>query len=413
MFDNYQNIDVEQIVLCGLLHRNHAMTDVDLGPDDFYYPQHGDIFLEMRRLLAEKRSFSLQDMALWAQGKTFADLPAYDYLRLIADMYPPDSMALAENARTLKELSRKRKLYTLIHEAQNSLLHQTSAEIQALLTNGVKETTTTEAIKTCAEIRKDILENIDMPANRYKTGLECLDIGMGGGLYQGFTYGICGAEKAGKTTLAHTISFNLDCKHLYIAMEMGARQIEQRNISRQIGVNSLKFLNDGKSLKNSVETAKTSDNVYYLDLPGGTLDEILYQVGVCILKHGIKGFILDYWQLVEGKAPAESEERHLRNVAQGLANFARKNGVWCIILAQMNKDGGLFGGNGIRKACDQLYMIEFCEPQIHKTARWLRMDASRYTFKSDIGSATDPALMMNNNVGPFFENAKFETGNDY
>jgi hypothetical protein len=84
-----------------------------------------------------------------------------------------------------------------------------------------------------------------------------------------------------------------------------------------------------------------------------------------------------------------------------MANYGRRHGLWCILLAQMNREGNLFGGNGLRKACDQLYMIETCG-EYSEYGRWLRMDASRYTFKGDIGSEQLPSLMLNTSEGPYF-----------
>ena len=103
----------------------------------------------------------------------------------------------------------------------------------------------------------------------------------------------------------------------------------------------------------------------------------------------------------------ESEEKHLRHVAQSIANYARKEKLWCILLAQMNKEGNLFGGNGLRKACDQLYMIEECNEHL-EYGRWLRMDASRYTYKTDVGDENHAAITLNVKSGPCFEEAGWQ-----
>lgn len=398
---NFYNTEIEQYFLSGIFSNPASLLSVDIQPEDFYHPEHAEIFSVMVKIISDKKDIRLQDFALWASGKTFADMPAYQYLSDITGLLSFQG-SIQGYEDTIKEFSRKRKLFDLIRVASDKLQTHPSNEIQSMLSSGIAETIENTEIKTCQEVRNEIASDLDRPVDRHRTGLDALDAALGGGIYQGFTYGFCGQEKAGKTTLANTISFNLNCKHLYIAMEMGKKQIEQRNLARQLGFNSLKFLDDDpRGLKNTVQTAKNNNNIFYLDLPGGTIDQILFHVGTAIMKHGIRGFILDYWQLVGGKAKNDSEEKHFRDVAQALANYARKNKVWCILLAQMNKDGGLFGGNGIRKACDQLYMIEFC-PNVNKNARWLRMDASRYTFKADIGSETEPSLWLENQVGPYF-----------
>ena len=168
-----------------------------------------------------------------------------------------------------------------------------------------------------------------------------------------------------------------------------------------MGVNSLKFINNAADIKNRIHGVSPNRHTVYLDMPGADLPSILHQVGVARLKYGIKGFIVDYWQLVEGQESRESEERHLRRVAQSISNFARRQKLWCILLAQMNQEGKLFGGNGLRKACDQLYFIETIEGL--DDVRWLRMDASRYTPKSDVGGPSCPAFVLNKKTGPYIE----------
>jgi replicative DNA helicase len=284
----------------------------------------------------------------------------------------------------------------------DSLESSDSAEVLSFLNSTINATAETPKLKTRTQVREEIARALELPKACYPTPFKELNIGMGGGLYEGFTYGFCGAEKAGKTTIAHTISNRLDCPHLYIAMEMGAKQIEERNVAKELQMNSLRFLEQPDGLKNKIEQMEARDNVIYLDAPGADLEEVLHNIGMAKIKYGIKGFILDYWQLVTGQQRGESEEKHLRNVAQSMANYARKHGLWCILLAQMNQDGKLFGGNGLKKACDQLYMIEDCGEYM-ENSRWLRMDASRYTMKADIGSEQSPALSLNTKVGPCFE----------
>lgn len=375
------NMELEQIMLC---HQLYNPMPLDLSEVDFAYQEHWEIYN------------MLQD------GKEFVDFLSTkysDYMTAIRDCsIPADVSTQEQNALALKELSRKRKLFVAAEHAMEKLESETSTDIVSFLRNTIDDNSPDEGIKTNKQVRETILKNLEMPPDNYSTGIKCLDEAMGGGLYQGFTYGFAGAEKSGKTTLAHTISFNLDCPHVYFAMEMGSMQIEQRNISRQLKFNPLKFLHSASNLRNTVHTAQPKDNIYYCDAIGYTVEKITQAALMAKIKHGIKGFIVDYWQLIQGKS--HTEEAHLRHVAQHIANFARKNGLWCILLAQMNTEGKLFGGNGLRKACDQLYMIHHCESP--ETGRWLQMDASRYTLKTDIGNEDCPEIYLETREGLYF-----------
>ena len=395
-----KQIELEQWLLGSLIVNNSCVLDCDLTEDDFLAEVHKEIYTKICSVIATKKQCTSGDLVVWANDNLtdIGELNGFDYIRGLVDAAV--GIDVSGYVSQIKELSRKANVKNALNEAIAIIETHSVGEVLAYLDSVLKEQTQSAGIIPAKEVKAQILSEMDMPRACHLTGLEPLDKAMGGGLYEGYTYGLCGPEKSGKTTLAHTISYNLKCPHLYIAMEMGMMQIEQRNIARDLNVNSLKFLNDNHNLKNSVEAAQVRENVFYLDCPGAELNEIIRNIGNAILRHGIKGFILDYWQLVTGHIRGENEERHLRYVAQSLANFARKQGVWCILLAQMNKEGALFGGNGLRKACDQLYMIQECTGSDY--GRWLRMDASRYTFRADVGSKELPAIALNTKSGPYF-----------
>ena len=378
----YLNAEIEQYLIGSLMHNP---IQVDLKPEDFVEYENYIIFQEIqsglgiRDYLSDKR---------------------YDYIRALMDAsVSPFEDAINAYADQMRELSAKRKVLRLMQRVDAMLDDVHSSEVLSVIQAEIEGSAEAKGVKHVSEVRRDILKHMEAPSNCYPTGMKRLDEGLGGGLYEGFTYGFCGAEKSGKTTLAHTISHQLPCKHLYIAMEMGSEQIEQRNIARSAGINSLAFLNKGVT-KNQVETAIQNENIYYSDQVGSTLDEILNTVRMAKIKHDIAGFIVDYWELIQPQGNYSSEEKHLRDAAQGLANFARKNKLWCIVLAQMNQDGKLFGGGGLRKACDQLYMIK--TPEGSSYTRYLEMDASRYTMKENIGSEQKPWVMMSVKSGPYF-----------
>lgn len=382
----YENIEIEQLLIGRALIG--GSENIQLNEDDFIIPEH---WLFLKAIQAGNK---LTDFAKNLSSKD------YEYLRSLVDAASGMPLTGFEDYEgTLKELSRKRKIHQAIEIGKSLLEDKSSSDVLTFINKMIQENSTSN-LKTNTQVRSEIIDMMTRPPEYHTTGLRGLDRAMGGGLYNGYTYGICGKEKAGKTTLAHTISNQLECKHIYVAMEMGSVQIEQRNIAKRVNKNSLAFLQNQDEMKRLIETVPVNDNIFYHDAIGETLEQILHVVSMGILKHKIKGFIVDYWQLIQPSDNRGTEEKHLRDVAQGLANFARKHKVWCIVVAQMNKDGQLFGGNGLRKACDQLYMLEECETTTH--GRWIRQDATRYTIKSDIGDEECPALMMDISRGPYF-----------
>lgn len=413
MINENMTLEIEQCLI-GCLFRNNAsilgIVEEGLTAEDFLCWEHWLMLEHAKAVFLERGAVGVTDMGSII-GNFPKNLDGPLYARDCADAVPCPSKEQARHyAATIKENARKRRIAATLKEVEAILPTRSSEDILAFLGSSMAENAdVTRRIKNGSEVFEEILSEFDLPTQCWPTGLHSLDFCMVGGVHAGYTYGFAGKEKSGKTTLAHTISFNLDragCPHLYIALEMGSREIERRNIARRLGENSLRFRNLDKAFKAGVKNAVRSENVFYLDAPGSILSEILYEIGIARLRHGIRGFILDYWQLVEGRERGETEEQHLRRTSQSLADYAKKHGLFCIILAQENKDGDLFGGGGLRKACDQLYFIEMPKGHGSEHLRWLRMAASRYTPRSDAGTEGDPAFMLNQNSGPYFENVK-------
>ena len=402
---NFIDVDVEQRTLGFLIHNNSAY--LEFQQNDFAYEAHQKILGRMNTLFAHKQDFNVMDFVDFDSSGFEDNIHAVQYLRDCANMSYDNSNEQAKYYRDyLRNLANKRKWFQTFETGQHMLDKYNASDIAKWVSKQNTAHTEATCVKTCSDIHQRVIGGLELPNARHKTGLIPLDKATQGGLYQGFTYGFAGKEKAGKTTLAHTISFNLaqnGCKHLYIALEMGAEMIHKRNIARELGVNSMLFLNPNSELTKKAAALDPNPNLFYLDAPGATYQELIHEVTVSIIRHNIQGVIIDYWQLVGGHERGQTEEAHLRAIAQGFADFARKNGIWCMMLAQLNKDGQLFGGNGLRKACDQLYFIR--EAPKYPSHRWLEMDASRYTPKADIGAEDNPSLLLNKYQGPYFQAA--------
>jgi len=260
--------------------------------------------------------------------------------------------------------------------------------------------------RTKHQVVEAVIQRLGRTTNADSTGIRSIDLVMQGGLHRGRTYGLAAREKRGKTTLAHSISDNLNragILHAYVALEMGSEEIEMRQLAREMRINSLGFL--GMTTPSfQAQAAATGlaapNSTIYVDLPGASFTELKAEISrVRMRNKHLHGVILDYWQLVTGKEKNSTEEAHLRAVAQWCADFGRKHNLWMIVIAQLNEDGNLFGGRGLRKACDQLYFL-MREPD--SDVAWLKMDSSRYTPLGDAGSESFPALLFNRTHGPYF-----------
>jgi len=218
-------------------------------------------------------------------------------------------------------------------------------------------------------------------------------------------------KKAGKTTLATTISYNLNqagIRHAYVAAEMGAGEITQRMLARALGCNALRFVdqstrNDpGFQAAAAMALLEMGNSLEWIDAPGITFDELQIQINRATLTGKCKGFILDYLQLVGGQARGQSQAEHLDDLSEWIAYICRKRRIWALVLAQTNQQtGNVRGGEGMRMAFDQVY--ELMRPDAGSKLAWIEMRDTRYTEWGDLGDELHPNLRLNSSVGPYFE----------
>lgn len=404
------NLEAEQGLLGNLFIENGQFYDAYgvVKAEDFFLPVHGEIFEKIHELVDQGKNASPVALKSYFQGHPNIEDPAY-LVSLAANVI--STVNTVDYAETIAELSERRRLIQAIETAHRDLMEGGTkpSDIRADLAHSIEGTAKSIFVKTKRDVAIEAIEALQMPKSCHSTGLAELDRAMAGGLYEGFTYGLCAPEKRGKTTFAHTISENLNSQgidHAYIALEMGSKQIEQRNIARSIGVNSMAFLAKNKSdtlIKQAVDHANSVKNhTLYLDMPGCSFAQIKSELSSLIAKKRIKGFILDYWQLVGGCPAKQTKADFLYDVAQWTANFARKHGVWNILLSQVNREGKVFGSAGLEKACDQLYFIEKCE-NFSDAMLYLNMSHSRYTPTLQIGSNEQPRFSINTKAGPYVE----------
>jgi replicative DNA helicase len=246
------------------------------------------------------------------------------------------------------------------------------------------------------------------PMRADSTGVVQLDKRMAGGLHRGRAYGLVGRKKAGKSAMAGTISYNLNeggVPHLVVMLEMGSVGYEQRHVGRALGFNSLRFLDqkwrdDTRFLSDVAQYAHVAiDNMHYLDRPGLTFQEMQQQVVYYKHRYGIHGVILDYLQLLNGRAQRQTTAEFQDQVTQWIAEIVKRLDLWFLCLAQMNQDDNVRGGEGMRMAFDQVYAMHGGAAK--KTA-YLEMWESRYTPRDDVGTSLDPAFELSM-AGPHFK----------
>lgn len=397
--------------LLGWILTDNSLLDhlIFLSPEHFFTQEHGRLYAEMIEMRAQGdliTPFSVSKGDNTVNGVT-------GYL-IKAMSFSVSVIRPLEEARLLVELAERRAVISACQKQIQSIRagDKTASEHIAELADELKRAAQVggnNKFMTDRQVTNKIISKLNNPQKPYSTGIAGLDDCMDGGLYPEMNYLFGGRKKMGKTTLAGSISCNLNMdsvKHLYIAGEMGIEQIQQRNLSRLTNTFSNCFRTDygrTEEFQNKIraQVDASTNSTIYLNAPGITFDDLRRSVSQAISTYNIKGFILDSLQLVGGKDGRKSQAEHQDEVSQWCAEYGRQHSLFSIVTAQMNQTGNIRGGEGARMACDMGFEIHAPEDDPSRSVRWLEMLETRYTSWKDLGTPDAPGLHMDTH-GPFF-----------
>lgn len=248
------------------------------------------------------------------------------------------------------------------------------------------------------------LENPPVPV---PTGIRKLDHVLEGGLMPTRMLAIGAETKQGKTTLAATISYNalaIQEPHLVISLEKHETDIEQACAARALNTNTLALeqrFDKYRSAYDSYEADPNHKLRKYMHRPGATIEDI--QSAVLRAKRaGARGFILDYWQLIQ-KPPKESVHDHLSRCAGIIAHLTDRLKMWSVINCQTHADGVPKDCQTLWLAASAFYVIRRDVPD--KPDTWLQCLGSSYTKGLDAGAPSVPSMLLDTDVGPHFRTA--------
>lgn len=413
------NYEAEQALLAAVLTNNETYFRVNtfVRPEHFADALHGRIYAAAGRLIERgelANALTLKNMFEHDPALTEAGGARY-LIRLQAGVVT--LVGVEDYGRTIVDLAQRRQCLETAEALRQKVL-DFEATSEEIINHAIGEMhklskAGPQSAKSKRAVAEMVVGEMTNPRPCYRTGLAALDEALGGGLFVGKMIGVAARKKVGKTVLAGTISHNLNLdgvRHLFIALEMSPAEIEQRAMARQLGVNAIAFLKrDMPSLPHRAAeyAVRIPDYTLYEGAPGATIDEIRRMIARAKMQHGITGVILDYLQLVGGRSRHETEEQHTRNVAQWLADTCRKEGIWALVLAQLNQEGNTRGGEGLRLACDCYFTLNRDEQD--PTHYWMEMQDSRYVPYRNIGAAPPglPGLVMHPN-GPWFETTAYD-----
>lgn len=388
-----------------LLHKDLAARLLTLQPDHFHSRPHADIWQAIQTIREKGEGVTPFTIAPHIPHKNRFDEMGGIHKYLSGMIYHSNIYPWPiELEKHLIKIAKKRELQfasTLLAQDQS----EKNIDLVMLRTREYMEKDSESQFIDNYQVTERILEELNNNIAPTPTGLQQLDGCMEGGLFAKKSYGFAARKKMGKTLLAATISHNLNLagiKHLFICGEMSAEEVHTRTLCRVLNVKPISLrLDYGKRLETQKKIAKiaieTPKNIFYRNAAGLSFSELKEMVECALMTHSIKGFILDYWQLVGGKTGKQSTAEHLDDVAQWIADYCRQKNLWSIVMAQINQEGNTRGGEGIRLAFDQVYELKAPNDDPTQSSRWMDMRDTRYTAWRSVGSETNYPLRIHAN----------------
>jgi len=403
------SVHAETVVLANLIAKNDYLYKIQyLSVEDFAFNEHQIVFRFLQDTIPIKEVGIANIASLFNEDYDLKDVGGK--AKWMGLLISSSGEIMTPCARLVKDLSDKRKLNDILKEKiQEIQSGRDDISVPDVLEDinqqslALSHSHSSFKIKKFVDVTQEMIEDLDKVDEIYPTGLDKIDKTMDGGLKAGCSYCIAAKPKAGKTMIKSTIAGNLrkrDDKFLFIACEMGSKSINKRIIGAEIGRSPKAF----KSEKNNPQFASklvstiTDDkqSMYYVDAPRVSLKNLELIVNKAVYQYGIKGFILDYLQLVTGSEKGVMIAQHQENVAQTIAELSKKHNIWSLYSAQINRSGEVRNGDGIIMAVDWIYELHQIEKKYETDPSeiWLEHIATRETEPMNIGSEENPAFRI-------------------
>lgn len=387
-----------------------------LETDSFSDQTHAAIWRAITATARAGKTISPASVALTAPDE-IEPHGGLDMLARLADYGESIATTFLEAADRLHQHAqwqRIARIATRLHAASTSR-EKAPDEILSLLIQTAQKTLVggRDTTRSKREVAQEAIAKALAPRRTVTTGIDSLDFLMQGGLQAGRLYGIGGPFGRGKTILLGSISENLNIqgeRHLFTSLETDPADIEIRSCARHIGINAASIFDQEDPDHGHFVAAAQSyingmpDNVVYEYAPGASIDDLHRSILRAKSRHGIKGFIIDYWQLIRGRERGQNEDSHLRHCADRLAALCRQENLWGLMSAQTDERGDLRISDSLLMAASLFVRLTREE---NDSAAYFRTLKSNYTRYADTGDASVPGMVFDM-VGPYFRTTRPE-----
>lgn len=342
------NTEAEQGVLGALLLDNATFDRVGdvLTQRQFYHRDYGAIFDTIARLVGANKPADV--LTVFDSGGH--DMPALTKLA--------QSVPSAANARRYAEIVaerwRERELLRISGETAavavrgdaGTVAERIDAAVTALLRLADLEKSQEPAdvdglLAPWIDHLNDVAQGTALPA--IPTSLHDLDRLTSGGIWRGELWVIGARPSMGKSALSLTLARNIsaDYSALFLSQEDSTRMLMSRLVAAAGGVN-LAFLRNPRGAPNEMWSGVTAGvealrvlNLRIDDQASLRLLDVRRKIQQVKRRHSVDVVFVDYLQLMQGDA--ETRNRELGDIANGLKAAAKDFNVGIVLLSQLSR----------------------------------------------------------------------------
>ena len=353
------NLDAERAVLGAvLLEGRETLPRVIevLRPSDFYTEAHRSIYNTMLRLfdrgepvdlitLSEelRRTDQLEfvggpaALALLVEQASIA-AHLMSYASIVRDMAMLRELIQTSTQIITQAFDAKEDVQTLVDDAERKIF-------------GLAERRLEGSALPVSKILKNTFEYIERLYERKEhvtgvaTGFEKLDLMTSGFQPSDFII-IAGRPSTGKTAfalnIAQSVGITLRGKVLVLSLEMSAHQLVQRMLCSEAKVDSQAvrtgYLSSSDWHRLTAAAGRLSEaGIFIDDSPSLTVLEARAKARRMKAEHGIDLVIIDYLQLMRGRANLDNRQQEIAEISRSLKALAKEINVPVVALSQLSR----------------------------------------------------------------------------
>jgi replicative DNA helicase len=352
------NIEAEQSILSAILIENNTLPEVleILSDQDFYREAHRKIFKAMVELFERNEPADLVTLTnLLKERGQLGSLGGASYLAELVDTVPM-AVNAAHYAKIVQE---KASLRRLIEQAASitTRCFEDKGDVEEILDFAersifdISENKIKPSFYVLGDILTDTYKAVEeayenkVLVTGVPTGFRGLDEKTSG-LQPGDLIVIAGRPSMGKTALALNIARNASLETgepaAIFSLEMSKEQLSLRMLSAEARIDSSRmrggFLSERDLARiNRAAGALYDIPIYIDDSPAISALEIRAKTRRMKMDKGVGLVVVDYLQLMRGRASAERRDLEISEISRSLKALAKELNLPVVALSQLNR----------------------------------------------------------------------------